>query len=500
MLISQLLERQKNNNSCALKQGEREISFDEWYSFSLHLSNIITQNTCSNSLTIALFLPNSIEYAVAYFAIQFSSRVIVPIGIQAKKLEIISTLEYCEVDLVVSSEKYHNYLIDVLSLHRFKIKILFIENQNIEIINSHKNYIFKSNSIVNVKNETDVAIMLHTSGTTSNPKRVMLTHKNLISNVESNIMSLKLSSQDKVLIALPMFFGYCNTAQFLTHLYLGAGIVILDSIFLPKQFFQIVEREKITNFTAVPSMLLMILEYRYFNRYDFDSLRYICFGGGKMPVKKLDSLIKKYPSIGFVQTYGQTECSPRITALLPENALKKIGSVGKAIPNVEIKILDDNGNTLSSNKIGEIVVKGNNTMKGYYKHPQLTKETINDEWLHTGDLGYLDDDGYLYLTGRMKNVIVSGGINIYPEEIEQLLLCHECVGDVCVIGMEHDLLGEVPIAKIVLDSDVTESELKQYCIAYLADYKVPVRFDFVESLPKTYNGKIKRYKEVYNVK
>jgi long-chain acyl-CoA synthetase len=493
MLLTELLERQKDNEKVAIKYGINEITFKDWHSYSHQLSDKLNEVVSEDSSNIAIFLPNSIEYAIAYFSILFSNKIIVPIGIQSKGLEITSTLEYCEVDLIISSLQYRDFLNECLLPYNHKVTLLFIEDQSIELIHCEVECISKSNAIMNTGIEDDVAIMLHTSGTTSNPKRVMLSHKNLINNVESNIASLALSSNDKVLIALPMFFGYCNTAQFLTHLCLSASMAILDSVFLPKQFFQIVEKERITNFTGVPSMLLMLLDYRYSDKYDFEPLRYICFGGGKMPVEKLKELIKKYPSVGFVQTYGQTECSPRVTAILPQDALKKIGSVGKAIPNVEVQIFNEKDNHLSPNEIGEIVVKGNNTMKGYYKQPEITKETTRNGWLHTGDLGYFDDDGFLYLTGRIKNIIISGGINIYPEEIEQLLLQHECIDDVCVIGEEHKMLGEVPVARVVLKVDMTAAELKQYCSQKLTDYKIPVRFDFVESLPKTYNGKIKRF-------
>lgn len=492
MLIKELLERLDHSSKIALKQSNKVLSYNEWNNYSKSMS-IFIRRVLKESSTVALFLPNSINYAISYFAVMYANKVLTPIDIKARECEILSTLKYCEIDLIMTDLQHIEFIKRCCNKYDYKINIYIVDTNEIILVNSEKNFINKSDYLLFKNTEDDVAIMLHTSGTTSDPKRVMLTHKNLICNVESNISSLKFTSNDKVLIALPMFFGYCNTAQFLTHVYLGASIVILDSLFLPKQFFKIVEKEKITNFTSVPSMLLMLLNYNYSEKYDYSSLRYICFGGGKMPVEQLKQLIKKYPSIGFIQTYGQTECSPRVTALLPSYSLKKIGSVGTPITNVNVNIIDTQGNCLSSNKIGEIVVNGNNIMKGYYKKPELTKRTINNGWLHTGDLGYFDNEGFLYLTGRIKNIIISNGINIYPEEIEELLLQHESVEDVIVLGKKHKIKGEIPIAKIVLKSKITEFELKEYCSKRIADYKIPVEFEFVDYLPKTYNGKNKRF-------
>lgn len=492
MFISELLKRQDGSSKIAIKHGNNTVTYSEWNDKSSHLSEVVKKNSNVKTKCIGVFLPNSIEYAVAYFGVMFSNKILIPIGIQAKELEIISTIEYCEIDLVITNSLHKEFLLSAFKDYLNKIIFIIIDTNEVITLNSEKHFISKTNNLEELCTCDDVIIMLHTSGTTSNPKRVMLTHSNLIHNIESNITSLQFTSNDKALIALPMFFGYCNTAQFLTHLYLGASIIILDSIFLPKQFFQIVEKERITNFTGVPSMLLMILYYKYSDIYDYSSLRFICFGGGKMPIDKLRHLISKYRSIGFVQTYGQTECSPRVTALLPKYSLCKIGSVGTPIPGVEIKIVNEDENELSKNQIGEIVVHGENTMKGYFKQPQITSETIKNGWLYTGDLGYIDDDGFLYVTGRKKNIIISGGINIYPEEIEQVLLGYPTVEDVCVVGEEHKLLGEVPIAKVILKSPTLVLNLKAYCIEKLAKYKVPIRFEIVESLPKTYNGKIKR--------
>lgn len=493
MRISELLIRQKENVNLVIKKGKESITYQALHLAAVEISESISTVLANDSLCVTIFLPNSINYAKAYFAIQYINRIVVPVGTQAKSAEILSTLEYCESDLIITDSQNIPYVKECLSEYAYKVFVFNIDSFEISFGNCKEKLIKKSDTLSQNLSDDDVAIMLHTSGTTSNPKRVMLTHSNLINNIESNISSLNLTKDDHVLISMPMYFGYCNTAQFLTHLYLGASIIILDTMFLPKQFFQIVEQEKITNFTGVPSMLLMLLDYRYADKYDYTSLRYICFGGGKMPENKLKMLIEKYQSIGFVQTYGQTECSPRVTALMPKYALSKLGSVGTPIPGVKVRVINEAMQKCKTNEIGEIVVSGKNTMKGYFKQPQITNNTIINGWVHTGDLGYLDKDGFLYLTGRIKNMIISGGINIYPEEIEQILLEHEAVAEVCVIAEEHERLGEVPVAKVILKSEVTTKELSAYCSDRLANYKVPVKYEFVSELPKTYNGKIRRH-------
>lgn len=487
MRIEALLIRQKHNNKKAFIQGLNSITYKEWFLESEKIKLKIEELIDSNSKCVVLFFENSINYAVAYMGALLCDKVVVPIGIQAKGCEIIATLQYCEVDLIITDSKHYRSLSAFLKEYKYKLKIIIIDTMVVDTLNASREWIRKEGK----ESLEDVAIMLHTSGTLSNPKRVMLTHENLISNIESNIKCLDYNKEDISLIALPMYFGYCNTAQFLTHLYLGAMMVIMETIFFPKTFFELVEKYKITNFTGVPSMLLMLLKYQYSDRYDISSLRYICFGGGTMPIDSLRVLINRYVTVGFVQTYGQTECSPRVTALMPKDSLDKLGSVGLEIPGVQINIVDEQENSVNTDEIGEIVVRGANIMKGYYKNAELTKEVIRNGWLHTGDLGYRDRDGYLYIKGRKKNLIISGGINIYPEEIEQVIRDFDNVEDVYVYGELDYMLGEVPVAQIV-SKNIDLKLLRKYCKENLSNYKLPVRFYIVDTIEKTYNGKIKR--------
>lgn len=395
---------------------------------------------------------------------------------------------YCEISLLITDEENYYVLYDMAVQLNNKIVIYNISTgQFIQLGNG--DFIKQGND-----DEEDVIIMLHTSGTTRNPKRVMLTNANIIANIESNIQSLEISSKDVCLIVLPMFFGYCNTSQFLSHLYVGAKLIIYNSIFSPRRFLDLIDKEKCTNTTCVPSMLFLVVNNAKRANYDLSSLRYMCFGGGIMPIDTLKKIINFFDKTGIIQTYGQTEASPRVTCLLPKDTKKKIGSVGKAIPNVVVDIFDEYDKPINNGEIGQIVVKGPNVMKGYYKQEEATKTTLRNGWLHTGDLGRFDEEGYLYIVGRIKNIIISGGLNIYPEEIEEVLINHPMIREVVVLGEKNDILSEVPVAKVVLKEGAfcTEDELKKYVMTKLTTNKVPHKFIFSDKLEHTYTGKIKR--------
>lgn len=479
-----LLENQENTNVAVI---DRDVEYTYKWIYEkakMHSLNLLKYDGDN----IGLFIDNSIDYVIGYFSIVFAGKIIVPIENNAKEETIVSIIDYCNIQNVVTNEMNYDYIKRILSINR-KTNITMYR---LDLKDSDEIKMVQEQDPVEIK-EDNVAIMLHTSGTTSNPKKVMLTHKNLISNIKANVASLGLNSNDRCLIVLPMCFGYCNTSQFLTHFYLGGSIVIYDGVFVPVRFFHYIEKYGCTNTTCIPTMLYLITKSKKSN-YSLKSLRYLCFGGGTISLDVLKNVSKWLPDVGIVQTYGQTEASPRITCLLPQDSERKIGSVGRPIPGVCVKVVDEDGKELPANSRGEIVVKGDNVMKGYYKRTEETAKVIRNGWLHTGDIGIFDDEGYLYVVGRIKNVIITGGLNVYPEEIEEILRSHSDVEEALVFPRRHEVLGEVPIAQVVVkkNTQVSTSQLLSFCRKRLEIQKIPSEIIVVEKIEKTYNGKVRR--------
>lgn len=487
-MIKDILIKHMCNNNIAVIDNEIQYTFKQIYD---SVMGHVAQIGDIGSENIGLYINNSVDYIIGYFAISFLDKVIIPIETNIKGYQVISTIDYCDINIIITNNTNYPKLVEILDeAEQSNIMIYNIDDRRKEDFRTKKE---TYKSVKSTCSNKDVAIMLHTSGTTDNPKKVMLTHENLINNIQSNIKSLKLTEKDRSLIVLPMCFGYCNTSQFLTHFYLGASLVIYNGIFLPGRFFLYINKYNCTNTTCIPAMLYLI-NSSTITECNVQSLRYLCFGGGTIDIDVIRGICNRLPEVGIVQTYGLTEAGPRVTCLLPDDTYRKIGSVGKAIPGVSVKIFDENDNELPANKKGEIVVKGKNVMKGYYKRPAETKEVIRNGWLHTGDVGMFDVEGYLYVLGRIKNVIITGGLNIYPEEIEAVIQKFQSIENVVVSAKKHKVLGEIPVAQVTIkkDREFNVDDLLKYCKEKLDIQKIPREIVVVDKIEKTYNGKIKR--------
>jgi long-chain acyl-CoA synthetase len=338
----------------------------------------------------------------------------------------------------------------------------------------------------------DLAMILYTSGTTGKPKGVMLSHANLSANANSIIRYLKLKPSDRMMVILPFYYSY-GTSLLTTHVRVGATLVIDNRFLYPNVVLDTMEKEKVTGLAGVPSHFAILLRKSALRKYKLSKLRYVTQAGSALTSEMIKEFISIFPKIKFYVMYGQTEATARLTYLAPKFLNKKIGSIGKAIPGVKIDILGDDGKKLGIGQIGEIVARGPNVMLGYWNSPAETKAALRKEGLYTGDLARLDNDGFLYLVSRKKEMIKSGANRISPFEIEEVVCQMPGVLECAAVGIKDEILGEaIKLCVVKNGMDLTETNLLRFCQQNLSGYKVPRIIEFMSSLPKTSTGKIKR--------
>lgn len=339
-------------------------------------------------------------------------------------------------------------------------------------------------------NESDVAAVLYTSGTTGRPKGAMLSHHNLLFDGASAAEAMEFTHDEVLLIVLPLFHSYAATVGLIIPLVVGCRVVLLER-FQPLEVLETCRREQVTVVPLVPAMCGALLRAAPDGPRDALKAARMCVSGGApMPVQLIEPFEQAFGVI-LVEGDGPTECSP-VTSVNPASGLRKPGSVGLPIPGVEITIQDDGDNVLPPDEIGEICVRGPNVMLGYLNQPEATAEVLRDGWFHTGDLGKLDSDGYCYILDRKKDMIIVGGLNVYPSEVERVLRDHPEVLDTAVIGIADDIRGEKVRAYVVRrpGTEVTEAALGRHCRSVLANFKIPKEIVFVDDLPRTLTGKV----------
>ncbi len=344
----------------------------------------------------------------------------------------------------------------------------------------------------------DVINMQYTSGTTGFPKGVMLSHYNILNNGKGIGDCMKFTENDKLCVVVPFFhcFGLVlATMASLTH---ATSMVPVD-LYSPVKVMDAISREKCTAFHGVPTMYIAMLEHPDFEKYDFSSLRTGIMAGSPCPVKVMEAVVERMNMREITITYGQTEASPATTMTTTDDSLElRVATVGRSMPHVETKIVDpETGRTLGPGEVGEFCSRGYNTMKGYYKMEEATRQVIDkDGWLHSGDLATVDENGYYKITGRIKDMIIRGGENIYPKEIEEFLYTIPDIQDVQVIGVPSQKYGEEVMACIVRKegSGITEEEVKELVRSHMARHKAPKYVAFLDAFPMTASGKIQKFR------
>ncbi len=347
--------------------------------------------------------------------------------------------------------------------------------------------------------EDDVLSIFFTAGTTGKPKGAMRTHRHLLSDAVASAIDLKVGYDEKVLITFPMYHIACED-NIVRHSFLPNTIHIRkEGKFNPEELLAYIEKERISRVQLVPTMIHSLIQVPDVDKYDLSSLNLILYAGSSMPVELLKKAMTILPC-EFAQLYGQTESGPVTTLLLPEDhvldgtekSVARLASSGKPALNYEIRIVDENDNDVPVGEVGEIIGRSEAMTIGYWQMPEATAEKLKNGWLHTGDLGKMDKDGYIYIVERKNDMIISGGVNIYPREIEEVLYKHPAVSEASVIGLPDEHWGESVKAVIVLEkgTSATESEIIEFCGEHLAGFKKPKSVDFWDALPKSGTGKL----------
>lgn len=435
---------------------------------------------------VAILLHNSTDYLVGYFGIQKLGAVAVLLNTYLTAKELAYILNDCSPKVLLTSSDFNKIVPHLLQEVPSLREIIFSDTEPVP------DTTFPAEELTREAiNPQDLAVIIYTSGTSGNPRGVMLSHYNLISNVKSGLAAFDVNARDRVLCFLPMFHAYTFTVCVLLPLYAGARIYIVEKV---TQFDKVIKSllfDRITAFVAVPTIYNILAQKKIPPiAMRLLALRFCISGAAPLAESVLHKFEKKF-RLALLEGYGLSEASPYVSCN-PLTGVRKPMSVGGPLLGIKAKVVDDNGGDLSVNQVGELLVQGPNVMMGYFNRPEDTQYAIRDGWLYTGDMARIDEDGYIFIVDRKKDLIIYHGMNIYPREIEEALYRHPKILEAAVIGLPNECDGEYPVAYVVLKEgeQATEHEVRAFLKEQLACFKIPRQVCFWESLPKTPTGKV----------
>ncbi len=506
MLVHDFLinSAKKYPGKVALVQRNNRFTYDDILREAVCFANYLLKKGCSGT-QVAISLQNSREYVVAYYGTLMAGACCVPFDPNLGTAEVEYRLEHSEATLWVTSTRSLKKYLKKSGRFPANLREILVCGKNFstpEDIKVSLGLFDFNDTSVNVSNlprvdEDSLASIIYTSGSTGKPKGVMLTHENIVSNTLSIVEYQNLSEKDIHMVVLP--FHYVMGKSLLnTHFCAGGSVVLNNGFVFPNKVLEDMVEKKVTGFSGVPSTYALLLHRSAIRSYrdKLKSLRFVAQAGGHLAARLKKELIEALPHhIKIYIMYGATEASARLSYLDPGKLSEKIDSIGKAIPGVTLKVMNGN-KVLGPNEEGEIVASGPNIMKGYWKDPEETKKVLGPDGYRTGDLGFMDTDGYFYVTGRTKEMIKVGGNRVSPKEIEELIWNSGLVEEVAVIGVQDDILGEAIKAFVVPKNGRSsiEDDLRRYCGRTMPAYKVPKYFELARSLPKNSAGKILKSK------
>ena len=434
---------------------------------------------------VAMMLPNVLEFPQAYFGILYAGCTVVPLNILLATPEVSYHIQDSDSKLLIAHPQFEGPASE--GAQGAGVPVVWTGEGSPGLRELAAGDPLEA---LHPSDEQDTAVILYTSGTTGKPKGAELTHSNLLLNCAVVVPRLiPLDNDDVALGTLPLFHSFGQTCIQNATIAAGGTMTLLPR-FTPADALELMQRDRVTLFAGVPTMYFAILNHEGGDAYDLSSLRYCLTGGAAMPVEVMKQFEEKYP-VKILEGYGLSETSPVASFNMldkPRNA----GSIGYPVWGVEMALLDEKDQPLPDGERGEICIRGHNIMKGYYKRAEASAETLRNGWFHSGDVGIRDPDGSYRIVDRVKDLIIRGGYNVYPREVEEVLYAHPAIVEAAVIGVPHESLGEEIKAVVALGAgqQTTPEEIIAYCKQHLAAYKYPRLIEFTESLPKGPTGKI----------
>lgn len=468
----------KHPRKIAIFWGTERITYHQLHrDVQIHAANLQQHHSIKPGDRVGILLKNSPAFIHALYAILKSGATVVPINTFLKAPEIQHIADDCQLVTLISEPEFSEV---TSKLQRVRI---------IEIANlSQPTTAVPAGPALA---DSQLAVIIYTSGTTGKSKGAMLTHGNFSANVRSCIGALEETDRDRLTLLLPMFHSFMLTVCIFTPLSMGAGIVLIKSVQPFKNAIREIIRNRATILVGIPQLFQAMAQAKVpFWLNWVLKLRMAISGAAPLPRETLDAFERKF-RFPLLEGYGLSEAAP-VVSFNPLHGTRKAASVGLPLPDIQVKIFDDLGKELPAGEVGEIVVQGPNVMQGYYNLPEATAETLRNGWLHTGDMGKKDSDGYIYIVDRRKEMLLVRGMNVYPREIEEVLYTFPNVHEAAVIARADEKRGEAPIAFVSANEGTTldSAAILKHCRDRLADYKLPREVRIVKSLPRTATGKV----------
>jgi len=471
-------------DSPAIRLGEAELSYGELDDRSARLASLLREKGIEPGDRVGVMLPNVPEFPVAYYGVLRAGAIVVPMNVLLKRREIAFYLEDSGAKLLLA---WHGFAAEARDgAGDAGAELIEVEPAGFAATLAE---LEPTPGLVDTA-EDDTAVILYTSGTTGKPKGAELTHINLFRNADvSSRTTCEVAEGDIVLGALPLFHSFGQTVGMNASLKVGACLTLVPK-FDPGEALATMQRDGVTHFYGVPTMFGALLHHPERESYDTSTLRNCITGGASMPVEVLHGFEQAFDA-KVLEGYGLSETSPVACSNHPEME-RKAGSIGTPIEGVEMQLVDEDDKPVAQGEVGEVVIRGHNIMKGYWQRPDATEEAMRGGWFHSGDMARTDEDGYFYIVDRKKDLIIRGGYNVYPREVEEVLYEHPKIREAAVIGVPHDEWGEEIGAAVVLHDgeELSPEEISAYVKEQIAAYKYPRLVWFIDDLPKGPTGRI----------